>query len=554
MPPTFGDCWYRLREGVKLFADARTHITTTSGTCVVDNETTILGDNVQFDSDIANVYSNGLRATRAAFSAPISGANLRNLMDPCLIQMSRAIGKPQTNPLACLPIIYDYMALNTGAFPSAPRLESRTMTFGSWSATAGNVGTGTLNRLTVDQYGLPLESGFAETKTFQCFADYQSGTNPGQEQFNCLGEPFRDSIARYNSSFGSGINASTGVLTGITGDTTQALLLNPSFSDYSGTNASSSFALSNWTLSSGSAASMSVNTTNYYRKSAIEQTAGALAVTGSVTLTQRLATRAGALDPTQAYYWQFAANREIGSWSGTITLTIGSNATCAITMAAQTGWQIVRPTINKNLYFYNFNTNDLTVTLTITHTSGTLYIDDILWAPYTNIDGTLFALVGGATNFKYYDSGTVTDSEGTNQASTAPIMQRAFNEAYGWCMPAYDFTERPAAATAATGAAGNVTAGLHRYVYTRITSGQESLPSTPVSIGCNGATKVDLSDITVGGGSTTARKVYGTTAGGNTFYLITTIADNVTTTYSVDITDANLAVAANQLGPIPDSL
>jgi hypothetical protein len=58
------------------------------------------------------------------------------------------------------------------------------------------------------------------------------------------------------------------------------------------------------------------------------------------------------------------------------------------------------------------------------------------------------------------------------------------------------------------------------------------------------ANRVQLSAIPLGAGAVTARKVYRTAAGGGALKLLTTLADNATTTYLDALADATLGAAA----------
>ena len=103
----------------------------------------------------------------------------------------------------------------------------------------------------------------------------------------------------------------------------------------------------------------------------------------------------------------------------------------------------------------------------------------------------------------------------------------------------------PGAITVALGSgAGNVDNGVHRYRCTFVTAGGEtdggdiSSPVTVLDKSING--KVSLSAIPLGGSFVTSRKIYRTAAGGSIYYLLATIADNTTTTYTDNIADASL--------------
>jgi len=108
------------------------------------------------------------------------------------------------------------------------------------------------------------------------------------------------------------------------------------------------------------------------------------------------------------------------------------------------------------------------------------------------------------------------------------------------------YLAKPGALTSAlagTGA-GNLSAGLYKYRVTFINAngetqgGTESAGTTVTDPGTNG--KIALSNIPIGGSGTTARKIYRTEANGSIYKLLTTLNDNVTTTYEDNIADATL--------------
>lgn len=99
----------------------------------------------------------------------------------------------------------------------------------------------------------------------------------------------------------------------------------------------------------------------------------------------------------------------------------------------------------------------------------------------------------------------------------------------------------PTVALAGAGA-GNVNSGAHRYRVTFVTDDGETdggIVSSAVTTSA-GDGKVAVSAIPTGGSSITSRKLYRTAAGGSTYLLLTTIADNTTTTYADNIADASL--------------
>lgn len=102
----------------------------------------------------------------------------------------------------------------------------------------------------------------------------------------------------------------------------------------------------------------------------------------------------------------------------------------------------------------------------------------------------------------------------------------------------------PTVALASPAVAGNVENGAHRYRVTFVTADGEteggtiSSAVTVVDKTVNG--KVELTAIPVGGSAVTARKLYRTTAGGSSYLLLATLADNTTVIYTDNIADASL--------------
>jgi uncharacterized phiE125 gp8 family phage protein len=106
--------------------------------------------------------------------------------------------------------------------------------------------------------------------------------------------------------------------------------------------------------------------------------------------------------------------------------------------------------------------------------------------------------------------------------------------------------------------AGSVTNGVHRYLATFVTpegETQSGLSSALVNVidrTVNGI--VNLSAIPIGGATVIARKIYRTKAGGSTYFLVATIADNTTTTYSDNVGDGSISVQAPILNTTSDPM
>lgn len=113
-------------------------------------------------------------------------------------------------------------------------------------------------------------------------------------------------------------------------------------------------------------------------------------------------------------------------------------------------------------------------------------------------------------------------------------------------------------AMASPAVAGNVDNGAHRYLCTFVTAQGETeagVVSSAVTVAdktVNG--KVQLTAIPLGGSAVTSRKIYRTAAGGSTYLLLATIADNTTTTYTDNTADSGLGAGAPTTNTTSDPL
>ena len=114
------------------------------------------------------------------------------------------------------------------------------------------------------------------------------------------------------------------------------------------------------------------------------------------------------------------------------------------------------------------------------------------------------------------------------------------------------------AALASPAAPGNVDNGAHRYLATFVTADGETqagVVSSAVTVAnktING--QVSLTGIPLGGSLVTSRKLYRTTAGGSTYLLLATLADNTTTVYTDNIADTSLGSGAPTVNTTTDPM
>lgn len=140
----------------------------------------------------------------------------------------------------------------------------------------------------------------------------------------------------------------------------------------------------------------------------------------------------------------------------------------------------------------------------------------------------------------------------TEPVSVAEVMQHCR-------IDASNQEPAPGAITVALVAeSGNVDNGSHRYRLTFVTADGETQAgdiSAAVAIANKTASgKVLLSSIPIGGSTVASRRIYRTAANGAVYYLLATIADNTTTTYTDNIADASLGASAPSANTTGDPL
>lgn len=331
---------------------------------------------------------------RSAMSSLLAPPNAAALLLPIFRDYADILAADATNGLGAglegtqelLQAIYDFWVANSDT------VETRAITFDT-TATAGggNVGNGTMSRLTVDARAFDIESVHVERKDFRCIADQNSRTLPQAEIFEFIGEPqgFDQILV---GSFGSGergratlVNSNAG--TGQGG----SILSNASFQTYS---ASATPRFSNWTLASGTTPTQ--DTTNFYQPlpNATDGSghAASFGAAGKITQSIRLQSRSRRLDPSTPYFCRLMYNRQVGSGAMTLTLRLGSQS-ASVVLSAQTGWNELAIALDENSWLENFQEADLDVEIEVSsYSSGSVLVDDVILVPMTRIDNTFWVL------------------------------------------------------------------------------------------------------------------------------------------------------------------
>lgn len=376
--------------------------------------------------DHSDQVNSGLQALRTNVNNIIVGG--RAMMDPHLRDWAKFIDDAGSISVSVnadiqtiITALYDYLG------PGSPDVEvkSRDFTFGT--PTAFGAGQGVIKRLTKDERDYDIENGHAELKRATVAADNSSGTEIGKELFMLEGSTRgRDSL----ESKGSGLtHVNIPVLHPDNG-----LLLSPGF-DVPGGDAATPDSIPDWS------ASVPVNSTNYefvdgdvapiniyLPKTNDNVKRHSLKFKTSSKITQKLQARGTTLSPDQPYFLQVGYNAEEDTATGTLSITMGT-ASAVVTVDGKTGWQTLELAIDKDLWFANFNENDLEVTIEFVRTGGTLLADDALMTPFHPHDGTWYLFLPGRTPFKEGDESTWTDT------ATESKIQRAFQRLYRRYLP-----------------------------------------------------------------------------------------------------------------------
>ncbi|MBX5455898.1 MAG: hypothetical protein IRZ31_03270 [Thermogemmatispora sp.] len=113
------------------------------------------------------------------------------------------------------------------------------------------------------------------------------------------------------------------------------------------------------------------------------------------------------------------------------------------------------------------------------------------------------------------------------------------------------FQPPPGGMSASPGSSGGLSAGLYQYAVTFLSEGGETTPSPVISVSVTNNSSVSLSNIPLGPTQPTSassafhnvigRNLYRTQAGGNTLLLLTTLAENSSTSYLDTTADSVLA-------------
>lgn len=361
-------------------------------------------------------YAPELMSAVAGFRSSLVGAinSGASMMSPLFMQMGKVIDAPETDIQTILTRFYEYMNDNTLA------VKSRGFTFGSVSAAGGNVGGGTIKRLTSDENAYDIENCTPEGKKAECVSDANSGANKHEEVFQFLGsDAEKDSLKITGSGITSQLRA-VSARDSVTG--------NSSFTRYTGTTVAPT-AINDWDVGA-SIANFQIDTSNYYRTDPSDGGSPAsLVFETDDYVSQAFTVRNININPAVPYYCSIAYNRQVGSGDGDLTLTCGDQ-TATVALSAQTGWNLLEIAIGTKSWLKTFNAESPGVKIELaSNTTGTVLVDDLIFTPFQRFDGLWYLPLGDATPFLRLDEFSWTDS------ATESILQLWFWKALGRYLP-----------------------------------------------------------------------------------------------------------------------
>lgn len=312
---------------------------------------------------------------------------------PQILHYGQVISAPEFSVPAIMQRLRDYY------FDNSLKVQSRVMTFGSVSASGSPTGTGTINRLNVDEWNQNIENCHGDTKTFEVTADATTGAVKHEEIFEIRGAVSNaDNLLILGSGRVDSLRAQSA-------RDSARNIRNPSFDSTSGSNPT--ITITGWTLSAQSA--FDTDAVNYYRDAFGVSAPASMKITGNATATQLLSSLNFQANRFVPMYTQIAYNRAVGSGNGTLRLTVGSK-TFEVVLSAQTGWNILRFSGHWQWY-KNWQTNAPAITVAIVNnTSGYTLVDDLMFVPYQNFDGLWYMPIGAATDWLLKDKYTAADT------------------------------------------------------------------------------------------------------------------------------------------------
>lgn len=389
----------------------------------------------QIEANAKGVYGADLRTKarrfRTRYAALWSATKMRELLDPifrlALIDLIGANRNEVADVKAAWWRIVEYF--QGGSYS----VKTRGITFDS-SPTAAGTGDGVIYRLTKDRFGETAENGYYPLDvTLRCIADESGGASPGEEAFSISAPSQLDVLEQ---GLGGTPNLPT-ILRALNSD--GPYLKNASFQSGKAANSNPS-SLGGWLDTTGTygSARYAIDATDTFMSSTEEAESGvplSLEIKGDHEIYQEME----GLNTALPIFWT-ARIRPGASISGG-SLTVGwGNQTKATTLTSITAgsFNLVTPTLDENLYPYNFATgsNAKKFRIAVSGLAGdTVKIDNIRLGNMVPFNGLWYFADPGTTQFRSGASKKTFLFEDVLAGSDA-IIQRILALAYGLSLPA----------------------------------------------------------------------------------------------------------------------
>lgn len=398
--PTEAEINAQLQNAVDLLEESRLFAAENSPNLIGLIDTVIQGA----EGDFSREMIAGAEGFRDVFAGAFGDG--QGMLDAVIRTYGKFIDEPSNDIIEIIVALRKYFSDNS------KNIKERNFTFGSPSLSG--TGSGTLERLNIDENGDEIEAQTPDAKYCKCISDANSGAQRNSEIFEIGGGYGGRDLLNIE---GVGV---VGEILATSRD--DSLVENSSF-DLGPSNGtpSSPDDIPSWESLDTSNVAVTVNSTNFEYISATvfrplindEETTYSLWLkAANHRLRQKLVNRGVQLDADSAYYAQLAWYRDGSTYTGagTLTLRVGSQS-AAVVVAAQTGWNILQFAATANNWFSNFNENDLSVRVDWVRTGGNgILVDDVDFVPYQVFDGGYYRLMAGATAFLEDDEFTFTDS------------------------------------------------------------------------------------------------------------------------------------------------
>ncbi len=378
------------------------------------------------ETDYPAGTTTALEGQRGLLADLLDASNIEANYDWYLLQAAKSIGSTSEDRSQMWRDLFDYFITNDQFY------KSREIVFDPPAAAGANIGDGSYLRCSNDDRGMPMEGWFVDAFTAKCErAARQLGVD-FEAEFRLRGSELeKDELKRT----GTGLDET---LKCVSERNSETYVLNPGFETFGGTVPTAGTQqtpsdLSGWTPTSGDFSNLEVSVDQLYRTPPGSDTSISLNFTDNETISQNLVTVNGTtIDVDTPYHVQVSVYRD-SSCDGSLVLTLGGvTRTVPMSGLADDAWNVVTlvATAGISNWSASFEANDLTLSFQLTgRTTGTMYLDTIIFAPFTQIAGGAsvgrgamgnhMVMVEGRTAFIVGDSWSFTDT----QSATRGINQ-----------------------------------------------------------------------------------------------------------------------------------